>query len=627
MLKQWLARYPWLPSAVTWLAYAIGVVWRWFHLVIWHDPRKFSLPELEGYVTVAKRLAQPGYVLTVADVANPPGNTWLLELFLRHDPSLLQQVHFNFVVCALVPLAVGALGWVAFGKRTAQAAVVIASGYFGLVDCAAYFTADVHLALVGTLTLASYLQAMKLVAQPPSSRRTAAFFGLAALSGLLFSVAMALSLTALPAILGFCAVHLLFTRGPKASRKALVLAAFLAASAPLTLSIASRCTAANGGHFCRSTNTTEAYFLLGHYDRIGTIEWRDPAKPGEVVTLSNQGALLHGFRTVKVLASAVTDQSTNSEYAWTWIRRNPPSALIVSLEHVWDCFSGTTPWPSLISEQWIGAYAAHFGFIALMLLPALIVLLDLLRERRFVGLLRSTELAVASPMLGVCYAAFVTTGQARHRIPWDGIIILLGVQFYRRMKRGFDARKAGQSIDAVEAAEAAKASGFGEDVDGDRDAEDAQEARRRVRIVGLAAGALAIVGVVYGIFWALPDRHHFRASSGAWGFPTAGLVGTHGDQGLFFHTAEEDHPWVEIDLGDVHEIDRVMVENRDDMGPERAIPLVVEVGDAEQHYHEVARRTEAFDHWTATFARQPARYVRLSVPRKTMFHLKSVQAR
>ena len=625
MLKHWLSRYPWLPSAVTWLAYALGVVWRWFHLAIWHDPRNFSQPELDGYLTVARRLVQPGYVLTASDVANPPGNTWLLEFFLRHDPSLLQQVHFNFLVCALLPLAVGALGWVAFGKRTAQAAVVIASGYFGLVDCAAYFTADVHLALVGTLTLASYLQAMKLVAEAPSTRRTAEFVGLAALSGLLFSLAMALSLTALPAILGFCAVHLFFTRGPRISRKALVLAAFLLAAAPLTLAVGARCTAANDGHACRSTNTTEAYFLLGHYDRIGTIEWRDPAKPGDVVALNNQGALLHGFRSVKTLASAVTDQATNSGYAWTWIRRNPPSAVIISLEHVWDCFSGTTPWPSLISEQWIGAYAAHFLFIALMLLPALIVLLDLLRERRFVGLLRSTELVVASPLLGVCYAAFATTGQARHRIPWDGIIIVLGVQFYRRMLRGFEARKAGQSIDAVEAAEAAKESGFGEDTESD--AEDVEEVRQRVRTAGLAAGALAILGLVYGIFWALPDRHHFRASSGAWGFPAAGLVGTHGDQGLFFHTAEEDNPWVEIDLGDVHEIDRVLVENRDDMDADRAIPLVVEVGDAEQHYHEVARRVEAFDHWTATFARQPARYVRLRVPRKTMFHLKSVQAR
>jgi hypothetical protein len=125
----------------------------------------------------------------------------------------------------------------------------------------------------------------------------------------------------------------------------------------------------------------------------------------------------------------------------------------------------------------------------------------------------------------------------------------------------------------------------------------------------------------------MPDTHRFRASSGAWGYPAEGIVGDHGDRGLFFHTAEEENPWVEIDLGSVQEIDRVLIENRDDIGAERCLPLIVEVGDAEHHFHEVARRTEAFDHWTATFAKQPARFVKLRVPRKTLFHLKNVQAR
>ena len=625
MLKKWLSRYPRLPSVATWLAYALGVVWRWFHLVVWHDPRRFTHPDLEAYVTVAKRLAQPGYVLTAGDVANAPGNTWLLEFFLRRDASLLQQVHFNFLVCALVPLAIGALGWVAFGKRTAQAAVVIASGYFALVDCGAYFTADIHLALVATLTLASYLQAMKVVARAPSPRRNAEFVGLAALGGILFSLAMALSTVALPAILGFCAVHLLFTRGPRISRRALVLAAFLVAAAPLTVTIAARCTTANGGHFCRSTNTSEAYFLLGHYDRIGAIEWRDPAKPGDVVLLNNHGAQQHGFRSTKVVGSPITDQATNADYAWSWIRRNPIAAVVISTEHVWDCFGGTSPWPASIAPQWLGAYAGSFLFLTLVLLPSLILLLDLLRQRRFIGLLRSTEFAVFSPILGVSFAAFVSTGQARHRIPWDGVFIVLGVQFYRRMKQGFEVRGASKSEDAVELAEAEEEGAL--DAETDVDAEEPREAERRLRIVQLVAGVVTIFVMVAGLVWAMPDRHRFRASSGAWGFPAAGTVGAHGDQGLFFHTSEEENPWVEIDLGELREIDRVLVENRDDMAADRAIPLVVELGDAERSFHEVARRREVFDHWTAAFPKQPARFVRLSVPRKTIFHLKSVQAR
>ncbi len=612
MQKHWLSRRPWLPSTVTWLAYALGVLWRWFHLTTWHDPRRFTHADIQAYVTLAKRLVQPGYVLTVDDVPTPPGNTWLLEFFFRRDASLLQQVHFNFLVCALVPLAIGALGGVTFGKRTAQAAVVVASAYFALFDCGAYFTPDVHLALAGTLTIASYLQAMKLVAEESSARRTAAFLGLAALSGLLFSLATALSTVALPAVLGFCAVHFLFTRGPTPRRKAIVLAAFLLASAPLTVKVAARCTAANGGHFCLSSNTTEAAFLLGHYDRTGGIEWRDPAKPGDVAILNNYGAQQHGFRSTKVVGFSITDQKSNAEYAWGWIRQNPGKAWLISLEHVWDTLCGTYPWPVLLAEPWALGYAAHFLFLVFLLLPALTVLVDLLRQRGAFGLLRSMEFAVVCPLFGVCAAAFATTGQARTRIPWDGVLIVLGVQFYRRLKSG------------PEALGAAEESGLGSGKEAD--AEELRQDNRRIRIVLLVAFAAALLGAIRGILWVMPDGHRFRASSGAWGYPATGTVGDHGDRGLFFHTAEEESPWVEIDLGELREIERVKVENRDDLAADRAVPLVVELGDPARHFHEVARRVDVFDHWTATFPKQPARYVRLRVPRKTILHLKNVQA-
>ena len=613
MQKQSPFYRPWLPSAITWLTYALGLLWRWLHITKWHYPRGFTPPDIDAYMTVARRVAQPSYVLTVGDVPTPPGIIWLLGFFLRRDPSLLQLVYFNFVVCALVPLAIGALGWVAFGKRTAQASVVIASVYFALVDCGAYFAPDVHLALAGTLTIASYLQAMKLVAEEPSTKRAAAFLSLAALSGMLFAIAMALSTVALPAVLGFCAVHFFFTRGPKPLRKAMVLAAFFVAAAPLTVKIATRCTAANGGHFCRSSNTTEAELLLGHYDRIGGIEWHDPAKPGDVAILNNIGAQQHGFRGTKVVQLAITDQPRNSEYAWGWIRQNPGRALVISLEHVWDSIGGTYPWPAIITDQWTGGYAAHFLFLICLALPALTVLVDLLRQRGVFALLRSMELAVVSPIFGVCAAAFATTGQVRNRIPWDGVLIVLGVQFYRRFRSALEAPRAPEDSGILSGKEVG--------------AEEVWRVDRRIRIVLLIGAAAAFISAVHGILWAMPDGHRFRASSGAWGFPAAGTVGDHRDFGLFFHTAEEESPWVEIDLGELRDVDRVMVENRDDMGAERALPLVVELGDTARHYHEVARRVEAFDRWTATFPKQQTRYVRLLVPRRTTLHLKNVEAR
>lgn len=433
MQKRLFSRYPWLPSAITWVIFAIGVVVRWFYITRWHDPRKFVYSDMSMYVNLAKRLARPGYVVNIGDITHPPGLTWMLMFFQRFEPTLLGQVYCNFVVCALLPLAVGALGWVTLGKRTAQASVVVASLYFAFIDFGGYFLAEIHIAFVATLTMAAYLFAMKIADQEPSRKRTASFLALSALAGFLFSLAMALKMVALPVILGFCAVHFLFSRTPKLLSRVVVLAVFLAASAPLTAKIVHRCTVANEGHFCSGSNKSAADFLLGHYGRIQGIEWRDPAVPGLVVGFGNPSAYQHGYRDKKVVPFLITNQKKNSEYAWTWIRENKIEALVLSFEHVWDCFGGAYPWPSNATGIWPGSYATHFGFLLLVFFPAMVVLVNVLRQRGVLGLLRSVEFLIASPIIGLCVAVFLASGEVRYRIPWDGVFIVLAVELYRRM--------------------------------------------------------------------------------------------------------------------------------------------------------------------------------------------------
>jgi hypothetical protein len=93
------------------------------------------------------------------------------------------------------------------------------------------------------------------------------------------------------------------------------------------------------------------------------------------------------------------------------------------------------------------------------------------------------------------------------------------------------------------------------------------------------------------------------------------------DTDIFFHTLEDDSPWVEIDLGEPTRISEVTVRNRTDCCTDRALPLVVEVASEPGAWKEVARRTESFGTWEPTFKPVRARYVRLRVPRKTFLHL------
>ena len=93
----------------------------------------------------------------------------------------------------------------------------------------------------------------------------------------------------------------------------------------------------------------------------------------------------------------------------------------------------------------------------------------------------------------------------------------------------------------------------------------------------------------------------------------------------FFHTAEEDKPWVEIDLGAPQAISRVIVENRQDCCTERAVPLVLEVSLDQKTFRQVAREDEVFDTWRAKFEKVEARYVRVRAARRTMLHLSLVR--
>lgn len=93
---------------------------------------------------------------------------------------------------------------------------------------------------------------------------------------------------------------------------------------------------------------------------------------------------------------------------------------------------------------------------------------------------------------------------------------------------------------------------------------------------------------------------------------------------IFFHTLEQNDPWLEIDLGAPRRFAAVEVDNRDDCCPDRAIPLIFEVSDNQRVWKKIARRDEPFRSLRQEFSPVTARYLRLRVPRRVAFHLERV---
>lgn len=91
---------------------------------------------------------------------------------------------------------------------------------------------------------------------------------------------------------------------------------------------------------------------------------------------------------------------------------------------------------------------------------------------------------------------------------------------------------------------------------------------------------------------------------------------------FFFHTQEEEHPWVEIDLGGKKKFSAIRIINREDCCADRAVPLAIEVSNDRKSWREIARRNDTFNNWYQEFPPVSARYVRAVSLHKALFHLR-----
>lgn len=159
---------------------------------------------------------------------------------------------------------------------------------------------------------------------------------------------------------------------------------------------------------------------------------------------------------------------------------------------------------------------------------------------------------------------------------------------------------------------------------------------RRRRLSLLAGGAMALVALTWAALRVAPRLRPDLAPTAAWtassvepGYAAAGLgassVGS--AQPAFFHTAQQEDPWVRFDLVGRPEVGYVEVTNRGDCCFERAVPLLVEGDLGDGRWRELARRTTSFFRWSTTFPRRRLRALRLRARGNTWLHLSVVEIR
>ena len=401
------------------LTYLVGIALRLDYTFLFHPPAKSVFSDMQFYMGMAEELRR-GEVTAPWQVTHPLGFPFLLAWTMGRSLSLERATLLQLGVSLLVPAAAGLLGASAFGRRTGFAAAAFASLYFPFIEYGALFLSEIHFIFFLALAFAGFLSATR-----ATGRRALVF---ALFGGMALSVAFAMKAVALPGALSFFAVYVIglrlapaTRRGPARRVAALTLVATLGAL-PVVLQLTRVCTRANRGSFCVDGNKSTADLLLGHYGRIGLIEWN--GDPSHIFRFRSPGALLRHYDEIVQVPFAFYDSGANAAAAWHWIKANPLQAVVLTLDHIYDAFFGTVMWPSDEGNAWMWAHLAQPVFVLCLLLPALFALLQL-SQRGLYALLGSRTLLVLSPVVGLILTLMLATGEVRYRIPFDLFFIVV----------------------------------------------------------------------------------------------------------------------------------------------------------------------------------------------------------
>lgn len=406
--------------------FVLGCLWRWHYLFHVHPPTQFIYSDMKGYVDAGLRWFDPTYVPSIADTLYPPGTAFFFGWLHTIDPSWHLAIAVQWGFSCLVPLLLADTARCLYGHRVAWLTLILSSGYFPFLDHASYFFSEGLLLVAVVATMWALVHALQ-----AGCRTQRWVWGVGA--GVLLGAAAAVKSVVLVPALGVVGVLAIAAwRAP--GRRAAVFAACCGASigfvlvcAPLSV----RCTRLNEGHFCLISNNGPMNVLLGHAGHIKGIRWTDPQRHFMHefgCPVANQ----RGYTELLEFPFGAYESRPNLAAAWQWIHRHPTDALLLSLEHVFDLFVGTLPWPTSHSPQrrWINLFQQLYWIF--LLLPALYSLARQWAQRKASAGPTLADALMIAPLLGLMVVVFATKGEPRYRVAYDGFMILLAARWYTR---------------------------------------------------------------------------------------------------------------------------------------------------------------------------------------------------
>ncbi len=408
------------------LAYLIGILWRYYHIFISHRATDYLYSDMQLYVERARNFINPSYTDNIADTIYPPGMHMLLGTMYAVASSWDPALWLQFIISCIIPLLIAGLGYALYGPRVASLALIFSSLYFTFIDYAGFFLAENP--YLFSVCSALLLLVLALRARASLWRIIAALLGGAMVA---ISAAFKEAIVVPAALIG---LFLLYLAWRNRSRPILVVVivsslSTLAVIAPFSY----RCTTLSEGAFCVTSNSGALTMLEGHHGEYVKVWYHDHARnlhfwfgPPPFAKRGYTGELHFDF--------GAYDAKANRAAAWAWIKEHPWQAFLLSTQNVFQLFVGPTPWPSSdTADKHLATFAQEL-FLVIVLLPALVFVWCHWR-----GLVRLQEgywadILVLLPVLGLMMAVFLSLGDPRYRIPFDGFLMIIAARMYLRQE-------------------------------------------------------------------------------------------------------------------------------------------------------------------------------------------------
>ncbi len=405
------------------MLYGASVSYRLFHILIEHEATDYVYSDMQSYIETGIRFFSENPHLVIGDSIYPPGTALLFGTFTALDPTLSLIMVVQFVIASLIPIFLWIIGKKLFGNATGIWALVLGSIHYPFIDYAAYFLSENPF----TFFLLSAFLCLVMAIQN-EMRIKVLSWGIA--GGLMLGISMALrSVVLLPAVVTAGVLLACFPPHIGWKRVVWVLgsagAGFIAILIPLSI----WCTHI-AGYFCLASTNGALGILQGHFGSVGHFHFNDTVR-GFRYEFGSPATLQKGYEGVAEFPFGPYDRADVLDAAWGWISAYPMAALRESFAHVYDLFWGTILWPSSYTDDRSRMIVSGWIWLIVMFTPAVCILARpaVWRDAR----VRALTLLTLAPLVGIMLVAFITVGDPRYRVPFDGFIIILAAHFYASM--------------------------------------------------------------------------------------------------------------------------------------------------------------------------------------------------